>query len=530
MDTPSRISPLGKLLVSSLTHIQLYDEHLQRSRQHDTLYINAAGSTLTAAYEQLRNASEYTNDNLFRQRAIRRFFARSLSFHDRTNIAHLAEELATELTMAGYIRNDLLTRHEVKTLQQQIKRYYGAYWQYVKIESAHHKRQLFQKWLLDIMSVRCEQIIQPAVRNLSFSNFAFTYLQQHITHDMIAQPGEQLLAEEYPIVLYIAIQTAILKLDVATIRTALVDSYKQDVPILSNFEAFNARIDGLLESKATATATRIIKKNGAMLHMIYTGFYAPQAPLTEQSLSSEYAFEYAFERHITHQYSLLEKMLDSAIGKSIVFLLITKSIIGLAIEVPYDIIVEGHISWLPLLLNLLFPALFIAASRITLRAPDERNTKAITQQATAILFEDHQPSSIRANPQVASIGFSIAYGVMFAGAFALLTYVLYLLQFNIAQGVIFFIFLSTASFLVFRMSTQIREIEAVAADRTLSATLRDIIYLPFIYVGQQISYRYAKVNIAASLLDMLIEMPLKSMLRTLRHWTNFLNSKKDDLL
>lgn len=530
MDTSSHLSPLGKLLVSSLAHIQLYDEHLQRNRQHDTLYVNAAGSTLTAAYEQLRNASEYANDNLFRQRAIRRFFARNLSFHDKTNIAHLAEELVTELTMAGYIRNNLLTCHEAKTLQQQIKRYYGAYWQYVKIESSHHKRQLFQKWLLDVMSVRCEQIIQPAVRNLAFSNFAFTYLQQHITYDMIAQPGEQLLTEEYPIVLYIAIQTAVLKLDTATIRTALIDSYKQDAPILSNFEAFNTRIDGLLESKAVATATRIIKKNGAMLHMIYSGFYTPHATLAEQALASEDTFEYAFERHITHQYSLLEKMLDNAIGKSIVFLLITKSIIGLAIEVPYDIIVEGHIAWLPLLLNLFFPALFIAASRITLRAPDTRNTKAIIQQATAVLFEGHQQPSIRTSPQVASVGFSIAYGVMFAGAFALLSYILYLLKFNIAQGIIFFIFLSTASFLVFRMSTQIREIEAVAADRTLSATLRDIIYLPFIYVGQQISYRYAKVNIVASLLDMLIEMPLKSVLRTLRHWANFLNSKKDDLL
>lgn len=530
MTQHTSLSQLGQLLASSLTQIDDYETRLQRSRQRDTFYVNTAGATLTAAYEQLRNASEYANDKLFRQRAIRRFFTRTLSFHEKTTIAPLAEELIAELTMASYIANSSLTTAEVKAIQAAIKRYYHAYWQYTKIEQSHRKRQLFREWLLDVMSVRCEQIIQPAVRQLAFTHFAFTYLQPQLTPDKITQPGERLSQEEYPIAIYIAIQSAILKLDQPSIRTALIDSYRQDVPLLANFEAFNLRLDALFESKTVAMATRIVKRNSATLHMIYTGFYANHHPLSHSELASEDAFSYALEKHIKHEYSLLEKMLDAAIMRSIIFLLITKSIIGLAIEVPYDLIVEGHIAWLPLLLNLFFPALFIAMSRLTLSAPGERNTQAIISQATNMLFAGHTPPQINQQKRIASTGFSIAYGVMFAGAFAGLTYILYLLHFNIAQGVIFFIFLSTASFLVFRMSTQIREIEAVAAAKRLSATLRDVIYLPFIYVGQQISYRYSKINIVAITLDMLIELPLKSLLRILRRWTSFLNSKKDDLL
>ena len=103
-------------------------------------------------------------------------------------------------------------------------------------------------------------------------------------------------------------------------------------------------------------------------------------------------------------------------------------------------------------------------------------------------------------------------------------------MFNIVQGIIFVIYLSTDRFLVFRMSAQIREIEAVTQNKPISSVLRDIIYLPFIYVGQQISSKYAKMNIIAMTLDMLIEMPLKSVLRIFRQWATFLNNKRDDLL
>lgn len=96
----SSLSPLGKLLASSLEHIDNYENRLQKIKQDDTFYVDTAGSKLTYAYEQIRNASEYADDHLFRRRAIRRFLTRTLSFHEKTNLANIAEELATELTLA----------------------------------------------------------------------------------------------------------------------------------------------------------------------------------------------------------------------------------------------------------------------------------------------------------------------------------------------------------------------------------------------------------------------------------------------
>ena len=93
---------------------------------------------------------------------------------------------------------------------------------------------------MDVLSVRCEQIIQPNIRQVSFTQFAFTYLRNNITKDNISNlTGSSIKPEEYSIILYIAIQQALLKLGQATIRTSLIDSYHQDITIIARFESFN---------------------------------------------------------------------------------------------------------------------------------------------------------------------------------------------------------------------------------------------------------------------------------------------------
>ena len=519
-------------LRDSLAQIDAYESALLARREKDTIHIPTVGSKISTAYEQLRNASEYAEENQMRRRAIRRYLKRELSFHTKAKTNQIAEELITELTQAEYLPNDHTTANDLATISDHLQRHYGAYWQYAKIESSSKKRQEFQKWVLDVASVRCEQVLTHNIRELSFTHLAFTYLQPKITSDKMIRDGEAVDPSDFPLVLYLAIQQAILKSDLASMRVAVLDSYRQDISKLHNFEAFNAKIDYLIESKTLAYTTRIVNRNGAALRMLYSGFFTPEAPVTSAAFKSEDALEYALRDHIEKEYAAIDDRLDKGIVRSITFLLVTKSLIGLGIEIPYDLWAEGGILWLPLILNLFFPALFIAISRLTLSTPGARNTDAIIRQLQDMILFREQPQdyAVRIPRATPSIGFNLMYTALFGLVFAGVGYLLYWLQFNIVQGVIFFIFMSTASFLAFRLSNQIREVEAVHSSQGSLALMRDVIYTPFIYVGQQISYRYSKMNIIAAVLDVLIELPLKNLLRISRQWTQFLSSKRDELL
>lgn len=529
-ETPN-LSRLGLSLVDSLRQVEAYEKATLARRAKDTVHVPTVGSTLTTAYEQLRNASEYAEDSLLQQRAIRRYLKRVLSFHTKVQTKPFADELVTELTQAEYISNDYISRRDIKEIAKRIDIYYDAYWKYADEEHRPAKRQAFQKYILDVLAVRCEQTIKSHVRQLMFAHFAFTYLQDKLVLKKLRRESEKISDADFSIVVYTAIHKAILKSDSMTIRAALIDSYRIDIANLEEFYDFNKKFDDLFESKTTAFTTRIIGKNGAALRFIYTGFYADDAPLAEQTLKTPDTLEHGLRGHIEREYVTLDKRLDKGILRSIVFLLITKSIVGISIEVPYDVLIHGSIIWIPLFINLFFPSIFIGISRLTLTTPNTRNTSAVINQITSILYDESENSpAIRMPKESSSIGFNTAYAFTFLLVFAGLSYILYMLNFNIVQGIIFFVFLSTASFLSFRLSRQIHELEAVNTNQGTISLIRDVIYMPFIYVGQQISYRYSQVNIVAMVLDILIELPLKTILRLVRQWMMFLNAKKDELI
>lgn len=531
MNQTPKLSQQGKLLAESLRRVDAYESSLSAHRQKDTIHVPTVGSRLSTAYEQLRNASEYGETHLLQQRAIRRYLKRVLSFHTKVSTTHLADELVAELTQAEYIANDRTTRSDVKAIAGHIKRYYDAYWEYAESEHNTSKKMMFQDWMLDMLAVRCEQIFQSHLRQLMFAHFAVSYLTSRVKPRKLIKNHEKVPNDDMPIVLYIGTHRALLKSDNATIRTALVDSYQKDVDNIEEFVEFNHKLERLFNLKTTVYTTRIISKNGAALRFIYSGFFAGDAPLTENSLKSPESLEQNLHQHVEHEYSQLNRRLDKGIIRSIIFLLITKGIIGFALEFPYDMFLYGKLVLLPFLINLFFPSVFIAISRLTLSTPSDRNTSAVISQISNILFEsDGRDFPIRLQKESSSIGFNMVYAITFLIVFAGLSWILYLLEFNLVQGIIFFIFLSTAAFLSFRLSRQIHELEVVNMPQSSLSLLRDIVYMPFIAVGQWISYRYGQVNIIAMTLDILIELPLKTILRLVRQWTQFLNEKKDELI
>lgn len=515
------LNDIGRRLVAELVRAkQLRDKEERARAKSEKVNIVGAGGALTAAYEQLRNAAENSEEHLLLQNAIKRFYRQLFVVRDDKVIADSGNELIIELTLAGYVENDSITKRQIERITELSLQHYHAYLQ-LKHRRAARQEVMFG-WVIDSLAVEVSAILRPRYEDVAFVDFSYEYLSAIIPATAVG------LADDFGAALYISIYRALLKSDSAETRVSLLRRYGVDVMQLDTFIDYNKRIDELIESPKTDELYHIVDRQGAPLRIIRR-MIADHSDIA-QLLTKQDVFLDAFEKQVNHEYMSISRRINHAVVRSVVFLIITKFLIGIAIEVPYDIFANGHILWQPLIINLLFPPIYMVLLRLTNTLPSYANTTALVSRIDTMLYGE-QTTLIKATVGRKKYGtvFSLFYGFCCILVFALVTWLLLLLNFSFVHIVIFFVFVSAASFLGFRLGHLIREIEIVRPNSNGVTTLRDFIYLPFVVAGQWMSDKYSKLNIVTIMLDMIIEMPLKTVLRLLRQWNAFIDDRKDYL-
>lgn len=283
-----------------------------------------------------------------------------------------------------------------------------------------------------------------------------------------------------------------------------------------------------MEDDETDRLFRVINRQGATFRILWQMVEAEEDLDTQ--LASRDKFLSAYEAQIETTYTAVGKKIRKGIIKSVIFLFITKTLIGLLIEVPYDILIHGSIIWLPLVINLFFPPLYMILLSNTLLLPGRANTEALIDKVEALLYGTSDKAVIsRRRSGTYGWPYRIAYALFILAVVGSAIWGLYSLGFSPLHLGIFLIFLSTASFLGFSLSRLVREVEAIDGYQGGVTMIRDFLYMPFVIIGRWISEKYAKINLVAQILDMVIELPLKTILRLIRQWGAFISSKKDEL-
>jgi hypothetical protein len=513
------LTPLGQQFIASLRQSRaVAAEQAKVTQSAEKVHVVGGGGSIVAAYEQFRNAAEYTEEHLLLQRAIRRFYKRLFLTQDRTQIAHGAEDLIVELTLAGYLANDTIPHSLLAGIDRLAHQYFDAHLQLQKM--AHFR----EAWTLDVLAVRVEDTLHNLTDDNIFAQLCFDHFIETIDMEPFTKVANGIDPEA---ALFVSIHRTLLHSGDATIRAELLTRYRQTPETLESYVAVNHQIDLLFDADITDKLSRVVSRRGAPLR-IFRHMLSTQENL-DTMLLSKANFLSSFETQTTKEYESIGQRINRGIIKSVIFLIITKFIIGIAIEVPYDYAIHGMIIWLPLLINLLFPPVYMILLRLTLVLPGYANTAALVDRVEAIFYG--QPAKYLARRRAGRFGiaFNLVYAAIIIGVFGLVSWWLISLGFSILHLLIFFVFLSTASFLGFRLSRMVRDVEVVDADQNGITILRDVLYMPFVIVGRWISEKYAKVNIVATLLDLLIELPLKTVLRLIRQWGAFISSKKDEL-
>lgn len=516
------IAPLNELLQSELRTADYSDALTLESLQAGDARIDVptSGKLVASAYEQLRNAAEYSEEHLLLQRAIKRFYRRNLIVLRRPT-SGISQELVTELILAGYLHNGSVGNTATKQFDEIVEGYIGAL---DGLKKHGVGAETATKWAMACLATEIEIRLRPHTRNRAFMAVTFQHFLHAIDRDQFQKAEDR---ADYELCLYIAIHQAILKSDIDIVRADIRSMYGVDPSQIEVFMQLNQQVDRLFRSALTAELRRLVGGYGAPFRVLKASV-AARADLPDL-LGDRGQFLDAFRWQISQEYSSLEKRLDAALLKSIMFIFITKMLVGIALEVPYDLLRHGYIAWLPLVINLLAPPLYMALLRFSVSMPRKSHAEELTTAIDGSLYGAESRMIVYRPKQTISYGRQLVYTVLFGVPIALVFAALYALHFNWLQMVIFFVFFSTASSLAFRLNGQARELEMSHRSSGLLASISDFIQMPFIVMGQWLSSKYQQFNFISRLLDIIIELPLKVVLRLIRQWIRFFDEQRERL-
>lgn len=486
----------------------------------DHIDVPTVGRTVSSAYEQLRNAADNAEEHLLLQRAIKRFYRLNI-FTTKRNAKKLNLELISELVLAGYLQNNTVSKTAIEQLDAILSSYLQSY---ERLTARGTKREQATEWVLACLSSDIEALLRPHNRRQALTALAYQYFSQAIDADQYKHLPDTI---GYELCLYIAVHQALLKSDIDIVRADVRGMYGIDPADTEQFLQINQQVDHYFSCPLTTQLRRNVNRNGAPLRILKS--LITNRPNLAELLSDQRGFMDAYRYQAEQEYAQINKKLNAGLVKSVAFVFITKMIIGLAIEIPFDLNFRGEIAWTPLLINLLFPPLYMILLRLSIKMPKSANTDKIMLLIQDLLYGDEVAAIATPAQKKITPGAQVVYDLLFSVPIATAIAVLYWLDFNIVQMIIFFVFFSTASSLGFRLRGMVTDLEANRHSTGLLASIRDFLYLPFIIFGQWISVEYKRFNIVGRLLDIIIELPLKSFFRLARQWMRFLDEQHDRL-
>jgi hypothetical protein len=352
------------------------------------------------------------------------------------------------------------------------------------------------------------------------------------------------LPQDYQIILnYIEVHRANVKSDKEIIAFHLfynkfpfwANPTKQQIELVAqNIDTVMGEIKKLLDYKVSKRIHKEIIRQ-SIPFKILDQVITENLHNAETILDDKAKREEKIEQICNKEYKKNKIKLRTTIIQSIIYLLITKVLIAIIIEIPYELSIEGGINVFNLTVNIAFPILTMFVITSTFSIPSSKNTKVIKQMINAILSadtEDDKAAFMRktSTSHTFRIIFQAIYFGMFGLIFGGIIYILYLLKFNVPGMIVFMIFFSTIFYFAYRIRNTATELRVMNVNPSIFSPFIDMVSTPVPVLGKALSEGASQLNVLTIFLDFFIEAPFKTIIKVFEEWNNFIRETREEIV
>lgn len=500
-----------------------------KRKSKEPLSISRTASTLAIIYESARNAVEFRAEHLIRQAAIERILKRRLFLNQKSErLAHL---LVKELLWARYIKPESIPIGVVEEIALVIEKYR------VLLSASKGVDKLVNglpKRVLEIASCEIEEKIAFDPLPQVIINYAFETLSGRIDFD---EPDPEVKS----IQIYIAVERGFGKnsdglIVYKLLKTLIPSWFGRQAKVQELKDKFFETLS-YVESQLNYPLGHLLKREVVFLsppfNLLYEMINTYGVDFVDL-ISDKDSLEKTIRSTLEDLYRETKDKLSRASVRSIVYIFLTKMVVGILLELPIDLLF-GKVNYIALGVNLVFPPLLMFLLNLDVDLPDEENTERMVDTINEYFYLKDKPKakivSLSSKTQKINNVFGIFYLVMFIVTFGGVIWILTKLGFNPVSQVIFLFFLSVVSFFAYRVRGIAKDFSLQKDEReSLISSLKDFIFLPVIKVGQWLSAKIASINVLSFILDFIIEAPLKVFLEVIEEWIHFIKAKKEEIV
>lgn len=489
-------------------------------------------------YEKMRNAVEFREEHLIRRAAVERMLKRRMILNE--NGRDIAEPLIKELLWARYYENNTIGEEKIGEIQTIIDKYFFLRNE-ISAGRGSREQEKIANFTLQIISCEIEENLNPPYRLEAFTNYVFQILRPYVK----AFNGD---GSEKDIQVYIAVEKTfahnddplityhLLKLQIPEINRITWQSAEKVLP--RYYEAFQ-RIERDLNHPLGFKVRNAIKKQIPPF-LILRDIFQQNTPNLEEILTDDAKLKYKVDEACRKRYDESSSRLKRTAVRSFIYILLTKVVFALLLEIPYDLYILKSLSYLPIAINVIFPPILMTLIILTVSVPGDDNTRRIYQLIKGII--DNDPDTPAAVGSGIIIGkasksrsiiftslFTLFYGFTWLLSFGSIIYILSILHFSVVSQAIFIFFVTLVTFFAFRVIQITQEYQVVLREGMFS-TIGDFFFLPIIRVGQWLSGEVLqRFNFLIFFLDFIIEMPFKAIVEVFDEWIHFMRLKKEEI-
>ena len=486
-------------------------------------------------YEKIRNSIDFRDEHLLRRYAIERILRRRYLVENRTIID--ARLLINELIRGRYLPNDALPVTIVAVVQNFIDRYV-ALMDHLQLSRTSSEDRRTIGWILSVASADVEEHLSPSTREDALVEVMYGTIRNNLI-----LPETIPVGQEQDVLVYLAIHRALVKSDDAILRYHLFrwafpqwrnPNHAVTEEIRNQFPALMANIEARIQHPL-AERLLVICRRYAVPFLALADVLHEHSGNIRELIADPTLMDEAVTKAMVVRTKKAKTRLRRTTARSVVYIFITKMLLALAIEMPYEVFVLKLNHYTPVLVNAFFHPLLMVLIGTTAIVPGKENTSRVVAAVREIL-NPQTPRQVfgkklKPRPRTAARAFffNLFYLATFVLTFGGIIWGLQQLQFNWLSILIFLFFLSIVSFFGMRVRQVISELSVMERRENLFLLLASFFSTPILRVGQWVSKRVPKVNVFIFLLDFIIEAPFKIFVEVVEEWFGFLKEKREEI-